>query len=147
MNDAPFWDGRSSESKQNKVENFDIIEYNLGGEDGRAKVNAQTKTVEAFIKNSKVYGYFLNPEGKHYSHFNEVGYSLSNVDKLFYDIFEQFDKNKLVIDRPGTDYDSCYQLMYLGVTKNKRFKITWQMDNEFNRLPRLTSGYKYKAKK
>lgn len=132
----------NAESKQNRVDDFEIKQYNLDGDEGKAKYNPQKDEYEAFIKNSKVYDFFLKSGAKHSADFAEVGYSLNNPDRLFYDIFAQFDENKLILDKSGKGFVEGYQIMYLGTNTKKRFKTAWRKDDKFNGLPRITSGYR-----
>lgn len=132
----------NDESKQNRVDDFEIKQYNLGGDEGKAKYNPQTNEYEAFIKNSKVYDFFLKPGAKHFIDFAEAGYSLDDPNRLFLDIFTQFDENKLIIDKAGKGFVEGYQIMYLGTDTKKRFKTAWRKDDIFKGLPRITSGYR-----
>lgn len=95
-----------------------------------------------FIPNEKIELYLLNPDGKHFSEFYDVGYSEYTYKSLKKDIENQFDIDYSCDYRESYDGAMTFSVfMMLGVMKKKRFRTVWQLDY-VDAVPRLVTAYR-----
>lgn len=93
------------------------------------------------IPDSKIVGFMLNPNSKHYQEFTDVGYSKDNPEQLKNDILKKFDYNKAV-DHEDTEHGHKFSIMMsLGVNEKRTFRSVWQIDNGTTE-PRIISAYR-----
>ena len=90
------------------------------------------KENEDFIfEDQKITKFLLKPGAKHYKEFVMVGYSENDCQKLYDEITDLFDKNKLVYDGLNSGGNQSYNLyVKLGVTKKKNFLLNFEMKNQ-----------------
>lgn len=96
---------------------------------------------------SKLAGYCLNPEKKHFKDFAGVGYTTEDADLLFKHLEDGFDLSKKSADRPGHGGGIQFSIpMLLGVTEKKTFTTSWHLAPEASE-PKFTSAYRDRRNK
>ena len=95
-----------------------------------------------FIPSEKIKFYLLNPEGKHFHEFFDVGYSEYTCKSLKIDLENQFNMDNSCDYRESYDGAITFSVfMMLGIMKKRRFRTVWQLDYP-NAVPRLITAYR-----
>ena len=86
------------------------------------------------IADAKIEGFCLNPNGKHWDHFRDVGYTTKDGEllrKQLMDAFKNYDSAD--IKEGKIKGDICFNIYTeLGVTKKHLFLTGWQIDRGTN---------------
>lgn len=106
--------------------------------------NNKESSYNPIIQDSKIVGFMLSPNSKHYQEFVDVGYNKDNPEhpeRLKNDILKNFDYNK-AIDHEYTKHGHKFSIMMpLGVDVKRTFRTVWQIDNGKTE-PRIVSAYR-----
>jgi len=139
------------ENMTETLEDFENIKYNDPEQWEKLK---SMKEQTSFVGNApclttllKYTGYFLKSGTDHAEEFFNVGYTQDNPLQLRYDMAQQFDMEKAVeetVNKKGEKKFSIF--MDLGVTKKKRFRTVWQIDQNSDK-PRIITAYRENEKK
>ena len=91
-------------------------------------------TTEFVIADSKIEGFCLNPNGKHWNHFRDVGYTAKDGDILRSQLKDAFINGARVDIREGKiSEDICFNIFtQLGITEKHLFLTGWQIDHGTN---------------
>ncbi len=89
---------------------------------------------EFVIADSKIEGFCLNPNGKHWDHFSAVGYTTKDGELLRNQLRDAFEKGIRVDVKEGKiKGDICFNIYtQLGVTEKHLFLTGWQIDHGTN---------------
>ena len=93
------------------------------------------------IADAKIEGFCLNPNGKHWDHFNAVGYTTKDVELLRNQLRDAFEKgNRVDVKEGKIKGDICFNIYtQLGVTEKHLFLTGWQIDHGTNRARFITA--------
>lgn len=96
----------------------------------------------ATIADGKIMKYLLDPEKAHYPEFIAVGYSRDDPERLRQDLLAGLRKGPAKVY--GADDFSVVSFVVdtmLGVTREKKFRTVWQVD-EGTDYPRFVTAYR-----
>lgn len=99
------------------------------------------KDRECIIPDAKVKKYLLREGTKHFMEFSNVGYTLSDGERLKSDIANSFSYSKAVEKKTVGGSERFIVYMELGVTKTKRFRTVWQKETS-DSTPRFITAYR-----
>lgn len=93
------------------------------------------------IADAKIEGFCLNPNGKHWDHFNAVGYTTKDGELLRNQLRDAFEKgNRVDVKEGKIKGDICFNIYtQLGVTEKHLFLTGWQIDHGTNRARFITA--------
>lgn len=93
------------------------------------------------IPKEKITQFFLKPGAKHANEFFSAGYTENDYAKLYNDIVNGYDEDKMVDVREKDGMEDYSIFMYLGVTEKKRFRTVWRKDTKDSK-PRIITGHR-----
>ena len=93
------------------------------------------------ITDSKIEGFCLNPNGKHWDHFKAVGYMAKSGDILRKQLEYAFKNNDRVDIKEGKiSGDICFNIYAeLGITEHHLFLTGWQIDRDSDHARFITA--------
>ncbi len=98
----------------------------------------------AFIHDSKITNYCLNPEKPHYKEFTDVGYSRDDPGKLKNDLYNGLQTHIAEEFKDTTPGAIRYHVdMRLGVGQKKLFRTSWRVDPG-STTPRFITAFRIK---
>lgn len=98
----------------------------------------------AFIHENKITRFCLDPNGKHYQDFIDVGYSSDDPERLKNDLLNGLQTHDAEVFQDTTHGAIRYHVdMPLGVKKKRRFRTSWRVDPG-STTPRFITAFRIK---
>ena len=119
--------------KEETTEN-DMLTKELEGMTNEYMTEKVMKTTEFVIADSKIEGFCLSPNGKHWDHFRDVGFTTKDGDVLRSQLKNAFDNDARVDIKEGKiKGDICFNIFtQIGITEKHMFLTGWQIDHGTN---------------
>ncbi len=119
--------------KEETTEN-DMLTKELEGMTNEYMTEKVMKTTEFVIADSKIEGFCLSPNGKHWDHFRDVGFTTKYGDVLRSQLKNAFDNDARVDIKEGKiKGDICFNIFtQIGITEKHMFLTGWQIDHGTN---------------